>query len=257
MIGGTFCGKDGHLNPFHTTLAYARAAERLGVEILKYTTVTGIDIADGKIKGVDTDKGYISTHKVLNAAGGWSQQICEMAGVKLPLYSQRHQIMVTEPVADIQGPMFMGFVHNIYIQQTPHGSFIMGRGDDYEPKDLRVTSGWRFLEDMAKNCVKLLPALADLNIVRQWAGLYNMSPDKQPVYGPVTGVEGMYIAAGFSGHGFMFGPVTGVVTAETILGLKPTIDVSMLGMDRFEKGDLITEPSVVSRALVVIKQEVT
>lgn len=245
MIGGTFCHKDGHLNPFHTTLAYANAAKRLGVEIQKYTKVLGIDTANGKIIGVNTDKGYIHTNKVLNAAGGYSQQICQMVGVELPLYSQRHQILVTEPVENIQGPMFMGFVHNIYCQQTPHGSFIMGRGDADEPKDLRITSGWRFMEDMARSCVKLLPLLKDLNIVRQWSGLYNMSPDKQPIYGPVTGVEGMYVAAGFSGHGFMFGPVTGIVMSEIILGQIPTVDVSMLGYDRFASGKLFVEPSVV------------
>jgi len=245
MVGGTFCGKDGHLNPFHTTLAYCRAAERLGVKIYKYTTVTGIDVKNGKIAGVQTDKGYIACNVVVNAAGGYSSRIAQMAGITLPLYSQRRQILVTEPVENIQGPMFMGFVHNVYCQQTPHGSFIMGFGCDDEPKDLRITSSWEFMEQQARKIVKLLPVLKDLNILRQWSGLYNMSPDKQPIYDKLPGVEGMYLAAGYSGHGFMLGPLTGVAMAEMILKLPMTQDVSRLSFERFEKGELYIEPSVV------------
>jgi len=245
IIAATFNPKDGHLNPFHTTQAYANAAVRLGVEIMKYTTVTGIKVEDGKVVGVHTDKGYISTPVVVNAAGGYSQLIAKMVGIDLPVYSERHQILVTEPVAPMQGPMFMSFSLNIYCQQTPHGSFIMGRGDANEPRDLRITSSWHFMEEMAKTCTELLPPLKDLRVVRQWSGLYNISPDRQPIYGPVKEVEGFYLACGYSGHGFMFGPVTGVVIAESILGETPTIPVHMLDKDRFERGELLLEPSVV------------
>ncbi len=245
IIAATFNPKDGHLNPFHTTQAYANAAVRLGVEIMKYTTVTGIKVENGKVVGVETDKGYISTPVVVNAAGGYSQLIAKMVGIDLPVYSERHQILVTEPVAPMQGPMFMSFSLNIYCQQTPHGSFIMGRGDANEPRDLRITSSWHFMEEMAKTCTELLPPLKELRVVRQWSGLYNISPDRQPIYGPVKEVEGFYLACGFSGHGFMFGPVTGVVMAEAILGETPTIPVHMLDKDRFERGELLLEPSVV------------
>ena len=245
IIAATFNPKDGHLNPFHTTQAYANAAVRLGVEIMKYTTVTGIKVENGKVVGVQTDKGYISTPVVVNAAGGYSQLISKMVGIDLPVYSERHQILVTEPVAPMQGPMFMSFSLNIYCQQTPHGSFIMGRGDANEPRDLRITSSWHFMEEMAKTCTELLPPLKELRVVRQWSGLYNISPDRQPIYGPVKEVEGFYLACGYSGHGFMFGPVTGVVMAEAILGETPTIPVHMLDKDRFERGELLLEPSVV------------
>ncbi len=245
VLGAAFNPKDGHLNPFHTTQAYADAAVRLGVEIMKFTEVTGIKVENGKIKGVQTDKGFISTNVVVNAAGGHSQVIGKMAGIDLPLFSERHQILVTEAVDPMQGPMFMSFSQNIYCQQTPHGSFIMGRGDPNEPRDLRVTSSWEFLEEMAKTCIRFLPPLKELRMVRQWSGLYNMSPDRQPIYGPVEGLEGFFLACGYSGHGFMFGPVTGVVIAESILGEKHTIPVDALGPDRFEKGLMVFEPSVV------------
>lgn len=245
IVSATFCQKDGHLNPFHTTQAFANAAKRLGVEIMTYTNVTGIKVEKGKIAGVETDKGFISTPVVVDAAGAWSKAIGDMAGVNIPVYAERHQILVTEPVAPLQGPMYMGFALNIYIQQSPEGSFIMGRSDDSEPKDGRMTSSWHFLEEMSKTCCELLPLLGKLNVVRQWAGLYCMSPDRQPIYGPVKEVEGFYLACGFSGHGFMLGPVTGVVMSEAILGETPTIPINMLDKDRFERGDLLLESSVV------------
>lgn len=245
IISATFCQRDGHLNPFHTTQAFANAAQRLGVEFMKYTEVTGIKVENGKVTGVQTDKGFISTPIVVNAAGGYSKVIGDMAGVDIPVYAERHQILVTEPVNPLQGPMFMGFALNIYCQQSPHGSFIMGRGDANEPRDFRVTSSWHFLEEMAKDCCTLLPLLKDLRVVRQWGGLYCMSPDRQPIYGKADNVEGFYMATGYSGHGFMFGPVTGVVMSEMILGEKHSLPVEKLGLDRFAKGELVFEPSVV------------
>ncbi|MPM56022.1 Hydrogen cyanide synthase subunit HcnC [bioreactor metagenome] len=121
----------------------------------------------------------------------------------------------------------------------------MGRGDANEPRDLRITSSWHFIEEMAKTIDMVLPPISKLRVIRQWAGLYNMTPDKQPIYDKSEEVEGFYIAVGFSGHGFMFGPITGIVMSEMILGEKPTIDVSMLNLNRFKTGKLLLEPSVV------------
>ncbi len=245
IIGATFCPKDGHLNPFHTTEAYANAAKRLGVEFMTYTEVTGIETSNDKIVGVNTDKGFISTPIVVNAAGGYAKTIGEMVNVDIPVYTERHQVLVTEPVEPIQKPMYMGFSLNIYCQQTPHGSFIIGRGDSNEPKDFRINSSWGFMEKMAKTCCELLPLLGKLNVVRQWAGLYTMTADAQPIYGSVEGLDGFYLAVGFSGHGFMLGPATGLLMAETILGEPNTIPIDDLDVGRFERDELVFEPSVV------------
>lgn len=241
----TFCQKDGHLNPFLTTDAYAKAAKRLGVNIYTFTEVIGIKAKNGKIEGVITNKGEILTNIVVNASGGYSKKIADMVNIDIPVYSERHQILVTEPVEPMQEPMVMSFSLNIYCQQTPHGSFIMGRGDEDEPKDLRITSSWQFLDEMAKTTTKLLPPIGELRVIRQWAGLYNMTHDKHPIYGPVKNLEGFYLAIGFSGHGFMLGPMTGLLVSQQILGEKTTIDISKLNLDRFEKGELVFEPSVV------------
>ena len=245
LKGAAFCSKDGFLNPFHTTDAFYMAAKRLGAEFNTFTEATGIRVEKGKVTGVETNKGFISTKNVVNATNAYAKNICDMVEINVPIYSERHQILATEPVEAMQDPMVMSFGLNFYVQQSPEGSFIMGRGDDKEPRDLRVTSSWQFIEEMAKTIDLILPPISQLRVIRQWAGLYNMTPDKQPIYDKAENVEGFYMALGFSGHGFMFGPITGIVMSELILKEKPTIDVSMLNLNRFKTGRLLLEPSVV------------
>lgn len=245
IIAAAFCEKDGHANPFIVVDAFANAARRLGVEINTFTKVTGIKTENGRVVGVVTNKGEIETNRVINAAGGFSQVIAQMAGVDIPNYSERHQILVTEPVNPVLGPMVMSFSLNLYIQQTPNGSFIMGYGDPNEPHGYEMGSSWDFLEVMSKKAVSLLPPLKDLRVIRQWAGLYNMTPDRQPILGGYPGLQGYYMAVGFSGHGFMLGPITGILMAQYILGEETSIDITRLDAGRFERGELVLEPSVV------------
>jgi len=245
LLAGAFHQRDGHLNPFHTTHAFAQAFKRLGGEIYTDTSVTGITTEGSRIKGVETSGGFIATNCIVNAAGGYSQQIAAMAGVALPLYSERHNILVTEPVERVLSPVLMSFSLNFYCQQVPHGSFVMGRTCDNQPRDLRITADSEFPVHMAKTITAIMPSLNKLRMLRQWAGLYNMSPDKHPIYCEAPELPGFYTAAGYSGRGFMLAPATGQSMAELILGLTPTLPWQRLGISRFEEGNLILEPSVV------------
>jgi sarcosine oxidase, subunit beta len=148
-------------------------------------------------------------------------------------------------VEPMQGPMVMSFYHNLYCQQSPHGSFIMGIGHPDEPEGFNIRSSWQFLHEMAERVTKILPPLAGLNVVRQWAGLYDMCPDRQPILGEDVRVKGFYTAAGFSGHGFMIAPITGQIMAEMIVGKPTALPVHMLDVGRFSRGELFVEPSVV------------
>ncbi len=234
----TFCHTDGHLNPFTMTDAYYKAAKRLGVEFYLYTEVLDI-LTDGhKVTGVLTDKGEVKTANVINAAGGWAKEIGELAGVEIPVYSRNHEILVTEPVEKMQGPMVISFSHNIYCQQTPHGAFIMGRGDKDEPKSHTMRSTWQFLDKMSKTVCTLLPKIGELRVIRQWGGLYNMSPDHQPIIGGTKDLRGFYMACGFSGHGFMLAPMTGLLLSELILGKTPSMPMENLSLERFEGKDM-------------------
>ena len=244
LLGGAFYEKDGHANPFLVTNAYAQAAISLGAEVNTYTDVVSIKRNGSKIEGVQTNKGFISTDTVIDAAGGYSAEIGKMAGVDIPVYPQRHQILVTDPVDEVLGPMVMSFSYNIYCQQSPQGSFIMGYGDPTEPRDYNINSSWRFLEEMAEKAVWLLPPLKNLRVVRQWSGLYTMTEDRQPLICKADEAENFYMACGFSGHGFMIAPMVGKLISEMVLGKKLSIDIE-LNYKRFEKGELLFEPSVV------------
>lgn len=245
LLAATFCPTDGHINPFVATNSYAEAARRMGVRIMTYTEVTGIEVERDRVIAVDTNKGRIHTNAVLNASGGYSREVAALAGVNLPTHPERHQILVTEPVATVQDPMVISLHHGFYCQQTPHGSFIMGFGDPNELKEHVVSSTWHFMEEMAAKVLPVLPPLAELRVVRQWAGLYNMSPDAQPILGEVPTLKGFYNAVGFSGHGFMLAPVTGRLMAEAISGRETHLDIAPLSLERFAKGELLREPSVV------------
>lgn len=245
LLGATFCPTDGHCNPFKVTDAYAKAARRLGVQIYTNTTVTGIRREGDKICGVETTRGFIASPIVVNAAGGYSQDIAAMVDLAIPTYSERHQILITEPVEQMQQPMVMSFHHNLYCQQTPHGSFIMGLGDPTEQPGYNIEASWQFLQEMAEKVTWLLPPLRHIRVVRQWAGLYNMTPDATPILGPVDEVPGFFLAVGFSGHGFMLAPAVGVLLAESILGQETDIPISPMGLGRFARGELFREPSVV------------
>lgn len=245
ILAATFCPTDGHADPFKTNFAYAEAAQRLGVKIYTFTEVNEIETENNRIVAVYTDKEKILTPTVINAAGGYSEVIGKMVGVDLPVYSQRHQILITEPVDPLFRPMLMSFSRNFYCQQTPHGSIIMGFGDPNEPKGDDIGTSWQFAREMAQKMTTVVPLLKEVSMVRQWAGLYNVSPDAQPILGEHPQVGGFYMAIGFSGHGFMLAPVASKLIAELILEGKTSLPIDKLDIGRFERGELILEPSVV------------
>jgi len=234
VVSATFCNTDGHLNPFTVTDAYYLAAKRLGVKFFFQEKVLDIIVKNDKIEKVITTNHEVFTNKVVNAAGGYSKEIGNMVGVDIPVYSENHEILVTEPIEKLQGPMVISFSLNIYCQQVPHGSFIMGRSDPFMPKGYNIESSWNFLDEMAKTVVNILPPIGELRVIRQWGGLYNLSPDRQPIISDVKELPGFYLACGFSGHGFMFAPMTGLLLSEIILGEKTTLDTADLHIDRFK-----------------------
>jgi sarcosine oxidase subunit beta len=237
FISAAFCQTDGHLNPFKMTEAYYLAAKRLGVTFSFFEEVKEIVVKDHKIESVVTTKNTYETHQVVNAAGGYSKEIGQLAGVDIPVYAENHEILATEPIEKIQGPMVMSFSKNIYCQQVPHGAFLMGRSNPFVEKNHDIESTWQFLDEMAKTVCEILPIVGNLRVVRQWGGSYNMSPDRQPILGKTDQLEGFYLACGFSGHGFMFAPMTGLLLAEEIMNEKPSIDMEPLSINRFKNND--------------------
>ncbi len=244
LVAAFFLQEDGHINPFKTTFAYANAAKRLGAEINTYTTVTGFMTEGNKVTGVITDKGKIATETVVNATGPYAKFIGKMLGLEHPVEPERHQAMITEPLDRVVEPMVMSFNHTSYFQQVPHGGFLMGYGMPNEPKGINYKHDWQFLEEMAKKITEQMPVTQELRVIRQWAGHYGISPDGQPILGPVPEIEGYYLALG-CGKGFMLAPMIGQLTAEYLVGEETSLPIDILSIERFAKGELINEPSVV------------
>jgi sarcosine oxidase subunit beta len=244
IAGATFCQTDGHANPFRVVHGYARKAQEMGVEINKFTTVTGIAVEDGQIQSVETDKGIIKTNTVVNAAGAYSRDIAAMAGVDLPNNPYRHEILVTEPLEHVLDPMIISFKTGVYFSQQKHGSIIGGIGDPEEPSSYNISGSLRFLKRMARTVVELVPAFGHLNILRQWAGLYDVTPDAQPILGWTEGVDRFCQANGYSGHGFMIAPKVTELIAELIVDGKPSMPIDDLNLKRFE-GEITGETYVV------------
>ncbi|MDZ7758641.1 MAG: FAD-binding oxidoreductase [Desulfovermiculus sp.] len=244
LLGASFNEKDGHIDPFHLTHAYAEAARRLGVHFYTQTEVIEVKTKDGRVTGVVTSRGDIQTPLVVNAAGPHGRIISNMVGLDVPMCPERHQILATEPVEDFLPCMVISLTHGCYCKQTPHGSLLLGVGDPNEVKDFNERSSWQFLQDVARKVTFHLPPLRKLRIVRQWAGLYDNTEDKQAILGE-TEVEGFYLDIGWSGHGLQLGPVVGKLMAQKIAGEEPDIDITPMSMDRFASGELIPEPACV------------
>lgn len=244
VLGASFCPRDGHVNPFHLTWAYARAARRLGARLHPYCEVQSVLVEGGRVRGVRTAAGTVQAPVVVVAAGAHGADLAREVGVEVPLYAERHQILVTEPVEHFLDPLVLCFGDGTYFKQTPHGSLLVGIGDPMEQKGYGQESTWRFLEAAARLIVRHLPALAGVRVVRQWAGLYDITPDSQAVVGP-TPVEGLWLDLGWSGHGLQFCPSIGVILSQLILGLTPLVDVSPFRLARFETGELVPEPACI------------
>lgn len=244
MLGGTFCQKDGHADPFQCTQAYAQGAKRMGVEFLTYTEVIGLTTRAGHIAGVQTTRGDFEAKTVINCANVRAPGLAAMVGENIPVTSERHQALVTEPVEPLMDCMIMSFHKSYYVQQTPHGSFVMGIGPKEEPS-FNFNSSWQFLE---KNCAVMceaVPILRKLNVVRQWAGQYDLSPDCNPIIDEAKEAKGFYSVCGFSGHGFMVAPRIAILVANHIAGMADTMDIKMFSQERFKTGKLLLEPAVV------------
>ena len=218
---------------------YARAADAAGVHIHQKTALTGIDVQDGNVVGVVTSRGKISTPTVVNCTAGWSSIISDMAGVKMPIHTRPLQAAVTEPVKSFLGPVVVSGSLHVYVSQTARGELVFGAATD--PFDSYSTRGTLdFIEGLAGHVLDLMPAIGKMRLLRQWAGLCDMTPDYSPIIGP-TPVAGFYVDVGWGTYGFKAGPVAGEQTAEAVASGRIPKLIEAFQLDRFEKGTLTGE----------------
>lgn len=218
---------------------YARGADTRGVHIHQQTEVTGIDVDAGRVTGVQTSAGSISTPVVVNCTAGWSSIISEMAGVRLPITTTPLQAAVTEPVQRFLHPVVVSGTLHVYVSQTARGELVFGAAVD--PFTSYKTNGsLEFTEGLASHILELMPAVGKMRLLRQWAGLCDMTPDYAPIIS-ATPVDGFYVDVGWGTWGFKAGPVAGEQTAELIAtGRTPEL-IAAFGYDRFREGTLTAE----------------
>ncbi|GAA4917506.1 N-methylglutamate dehydrogenase subunit A precursor [Actinomycetospora succinea] len=218
---------------------YARGADAHGVHIHQQTEVTGIDVSHGRVTGVQTNRGPISTPVVLNATAGWATLISDMAGVSMPVQTFPLQAAVTEPVRPFLDTVVVSGTLHVYVSQTDRGELVFGASvDPFASYSMR--GSLEFTEGIAGHVLELMPALHRMKLLRQWAGLCDMTPDYSPIMGP-TPVEGFYVDVGWGTYGFKAGPVSGEAMAATLASGKPPEIISAFGLDRFTDGRLVGE----------------
>lgn len=247
VFGGTFCPEDGWVDTYAATAGYARAARRLGVEFHEETPVTGIRIDRGRVAAIESDAGTIATELAVICSGPQTRLVGRLAGVDIPVDPYRRMSFITEPFSALPPtlPMTIDFASGLYFHPES-GGFLFGMANRDEPSGFTKTVDDDWMLQTVEALVDRAPAFADANVMRGWAGFYEITPDDNPVLGFLGEPEGLAVAAGFSGHGFMQGPAIGACMAELILdGAATAVDISAFRPSRFAEGHLAQEHNVI------------
>jgi len=247
VYGGTFCPEDGWVDTYSSTVGYARAARRLGVEIHEETPATGIRVEGGRVAAVETANASIATPLAVICAGPQTRLVGRMARMEIPVEPYRRMSFITEPFPSLPSslPMTIDFASGLYFHPES-GGFLFGMADRDEPSSFNKAVDDAWMVRTVEALIERAPAFEDANVMRGWAGFYEISPDDNPVLGFLGEPEGLAIAAGFSGHGFMQGPAIGACMAELILdGAATTVDISPFRPSRFAEGALAQEHNVI------------
>lgn len=239
ILGALYHPPGGIIRHDAVVWGYARAADALGVHLHQNTEVTGIDVTGGRVTGVRTNQGRISTPVVVNCTAGWSSVISGMAGVDLPVTTSPLQAAVTEPVRPFLSTVVVSGTLHIYVSQSDRGELVFGASvDPFTSYSMRGTL--EFAEGLAGHVLELMPALSKMRLLRQWAGLCDMTPDFSPIMGH-TPVDGFYVDVGWGTYGFKAGPVAGEAMAECIARQRTPEIISAFDLERFSTGELVGE----------------
>ena len=246
VLGGSYNPKDGLVDPNSVVMGYISAGQRSGVKAFNSVTVIGIKVNSGKIIGIETTQGNINSPIVVDATGPWSGHTSALAGVDVPVLPIRRQWLTTGAIPELPAdfPFVIDFTQSLYFHPEGQGLLTgMSNPNEKPGFDQNIDPEWELIHLEA--AIKRLPLLERVGLASRLAGLYEVTPDAHPIFGK-TPVSGYYIISGFSGHGFMHGPIAGKLMAEIILdGQASTMDVSMLDLARFAEGRLIQEYNVV------------
>lgn len=245
VVAASWCPDDALFDQVAYMNLLAERTRDEGVEIREGVTVQRILTANGRVTGVETNEGALTAGTVILAAGAWSQALGETVGLHLPVKASRREIYTFTPVTGLPDnmPFIADFDIGAYIRQEATGYRISGRLDGGESEDPNVDpAGGKPTLEWGSS---LVPQLGKASLTGGWAGLTEVTPDHHALLGNVDGIDGLVIATGFSGHGLMHAPATGLLVAELILdGRAHSLDITALSPQRFERGEALAETMI-------------
>jgi len=249
VIGATFGPDDGIADPSGLTNGYATLARRAGATLETGRSVTAIRTSDdgSRVVGVDTADGPIDAPIVVLAAGVWAPGLTATVGVDLPVTPEPRQLVVTTPFPGRpdRRTLVIDTATMFFFHREGDG-LLMSRTPLRPQVTFETALDDRFVaEELLPYAIKILPAVEAASLATTWTGLYEMSPDHDAILGPVDGLDGLLLAAGFSGHGFQHAPIVGRILAELAIDAPPTVDISPLRLGRFAAGETLVETHVV------------
>ena len=245
ILGGTACMLDGHASTFAVHQGFISKAKEMGVSLYEDTAVTGISRTESVVKGVATARGDIRTKKVVIASGAYSGVVGNLAGVEIPIRPQPRKILVTHPFIDgipLDAPIIIDVDSTLAIGREGKGVIFADNSTSTPGFDLVFPPDYD--ERIISSAIKRIPSLANATISYSDVGLYELSPDSNPIVCEIPEVEGLYCCSGFAGHGFMHSPAIGELTAELLTGSKPHLDISSFSIERF-KGTTLDEGLII------------
>ncbi len=237
LVGATYTPADGSASPSDAVAGLLRAARASGVEVRQHTHFVGLDASgDGAVRAVLTSDGPIEAERVIVAAGPQARTVGRQCGVDIPVFPHSRQAFATAPLAaiDPRYPLTVDMATGAYVHpEASGGTAVIGGNDRDAPSSEVATVDWSRVTSLAEAITGRFPALADLEISNGWAGLREMTPDDHAIVGPVQDRPGLWVAAGFSGHGFMQAPAVGEALTRWFLDGDPGLDVTTLALSRF------------------------
>lgn len=251
FVAAAYCPTDGFADPHLALQGYARRVTDAGVEVRTGTPVTDILLGDGRVAGVVADGERLDADAVVNATNAWGARVAAMAGVDLPVSPRRRVLMVADPDPGVpaDAPLTADLDGGVHFRPERDGRAVVGGhvGDADPPVDpdrVRDRAGLEWVAAVLERAADVTDRFGpETTCRRTWAGAYGVTPDHHPVVDEAP--PGLVHAVGFNGHGFMHAPATGAVVAELVCdGAAATVDVSPLSLDRFERGDLLTEGTI-------------
>jgi sarcosine oxidase, subunit beta len=245
VLAASFNADDAVVFPWPFVWGYAEGARGLGVEVHTFCKVQAIETTAGAVSGVQTERGPVRAPVVVNACGAFSPALAASVGVELPTKPHRHEICASEPLKPFLGPLVADLGSGLYFSQSTRGEIVGGIGNAKTPPGPTQASSVRFLALYSRALIATCPSLSSLKIQRQWAGLYDLSPDHAPIVGPVDEVPGLYLSSGFMGHGFMMAPAVGKRLARMIATGETPEPFGAWAHRRFKAGTAVSEDMII------------